>query len=85
MVEKLPFMDNIVDFVVSAVAVHWFDLAQFYKEVRRVLKPIGSLAIIGYDFLVVSLISDNSKNLTEKASQLLKMLYFVVPRKNIQQ
>ena len=78
--EKLPFMDNTVDLVVSAVAVHWFDLTQLYEEVRRVLKPTGSLAILSYDFPTVSLISDSSNILTEKASELLKNALLCCPK-----
>ena len=31
-----------------AQAIHWFDFSQFYKEVNRILKPGGIIAIIGY-------------------------------------
>ena len=36
------------DLVVVAQAIHWFDFERFYAEVRRVLKPGGVLAVIGY-------------------------------------
>ena len=78
--EKLPFMDNTVDLVVSATAVHWFDLTRFYEEVRRVLKPSGSLAIISYYYPVLSLISDESNILTEKATELLKSTLLCCPK-----
>ena len=37
-----------VDLVCIAQALHWFDHATFYAEVRRVLKPGGLIAAIGY-------------------------------------
>jgi len=37
-----------LDLVTVAQAVHWFQLAAFYAEVRRVLKPDGLLAIWCY-------------------------------------
>lgn len=36
------------DLVTVAQALHWFDLEQFYAEVRRVLKPGGLLAVWTY-------------------------------------
>jgi ubiquinone/menaquinone biosynthesis C-methylase UbiE len=37
-----------VDLVTVAAAVHWFDLARFLEEVRRVLRPGGVLAVWTY-------------------------------------
>lgn len=37
-----------VDLVTVAQALHWFDLDSFYREVRRVLKPSGVLAVWTY-------------------------------------
>jgi len=37
-----------VDLVTVAQAVHWFDLDAFYKEVKRVLKPGGVIAVWTY-------------------------------------
>ena len=44
---------NCVDLVVVAQAIHWFDYADFWKEVSRVLKPNGILAFWGYVWPVV--------------------------------
>ncbi|PWJ42325.1 class I SAM-dependent methyltransferase [Sediminitomix flava] len=49
--EKTKFHHNQFDLVTVAQAVHWFDFKTFNKEVKRVLKPNGVLAIIGYDLL----------------------------------
>jgi SAM-dependent methyltransferase len=40
--------DRSVDLVTVAQAAHWFDLAQFYREALRVLRPGGILAIWCY-------------------------------------
>jgi len=37
-----------VDLITAAQAAHWFDLAAFYAEVRRVGKPGANLALITY-------------------------------------
>ena len=37
-----------VDLVIVAQAIHWFEHADFWKEVSRVLKPGGVLAFWGY-------------------------------------
>ena len=36
------------DLVTVGQAAHWFQLPEFYKEVQRVLKPGGVLALTGY-------------------------------------
>ena len=40
--------DRSVDLVTVASAVHWFDLRSFYAEVRRVVKPGGTIAVWTY-------------------------------------
>jgi ubiquinone/menaquinone biosynthesis C-methylase UbiE len=40
-----------VDLVCVAQAIHWFDFAAFYAEVKRVLKPNGVIAVIGYGLI----------------------------------
>ena len=37
-----------VDMVVSGQAAHWFDYARWWPEMRRVLRPGGTLAVWGY-------------------------------------
>jgi SAM-dependent methyltransferase len=46
--EKSELPDASVDLVTVAQALHWFDLDAFYREVRRVLKPGGALAVWCY-------------------------------------
>jgi SAM-dependent methyltransferase len=40
--------NNSVDLITVATALHWFNIPEFYKEVQRVLKPGGVLAVWGY-------------------------------------
>lgn len=40
--------DQSVDLVTVAQAIHWFDHGSFYREVKRVLKPDGAIAIWCY-------------------------------------
>ena len=47
--EKTNFPDSFFELVTVAQAIHWFDFEAFYKEVKRVLKPGGYLAVIGYE------------------------------------
>ncbi len=47
--EHAPILqDHSVDLIVAAQAAHWFDLPQFYGEVRRVAAPNAVLALITY-------------------------------------
>ncbi len=52
--EALPFPDRHFDLVTVALAIHWFDLPRFYREVERVLRPGGVLAAWGYAFPRIS-------------------------------
>ena len=52
--ERVSLSDSSVDLVTVAVAVHWFNFDEFYREVRRVLKPNGILAVWTYSFTEVS-------------------------------
>lgn len=42
-----------VDLVTVAQALHWFDLDAFYREVKRVLKGSGVLAVWAYNLLEI--------------------------------
>jgi SAM-dependent methyltransferase len=42
--EVAPLADESVDLVTVAQALHWFDIATFWREVRRVLTPGGVVA-----------------------------------------
>jgi SAM-dependent methyltransferase len=40
--------DRVVDLATAAQAAHWFDLAAYYAELRRVTPPGGIVALISY-------------------------------------
>ena len=46
--EQSPFADNTFDLITVAQALHWFDVAAFHQEVRRVAKPGAVIAEWGY-------------------------------------
>ncbi|KAF8252912.1 S-adenosyl-L-methionine-dependent methyltransferase [Wilcoxina mikolae CBS 423.85] len=52
--EKLEFLaDGEVDMAVAAQAVHWFRQDEWWKEMGRVVRPGGTVAVWGYkDFLL---------------------------------
>jgi SAM-dependent methyltransferase len=52
--ENSGIADRSVDLISVAQALHWFDLAKFYAEVRRVARPGALLAIYGYDWGYIS-------------------------------
>jgi ubiquinone/menaquinone biosynthesis C-methylase UbiE len=52
--EHVSLPDSSADLVTVAVAIHWFNFDEFYREVRRVLKPQGILAAWTYSLTEVS-------------------------------
>jgi SAM-dependent methyltransferase len=48
--EAIPLEKSRFDLLVVTQALHWFDLAGFYGEVKRLLKPGGILTAVGYSF-----------------------------------
>lgn len=46
--EQTNFADKTFDLITVAQAAHWFNLAQFYTEVKRVAKPNAILVLWGY-------------------------------------
>src|SRR5512145_600064 len=52
--ERILLNDSSVDLVTVAVAIHWFNFDEFYREVRRVLKPNGVLAAWTYSLTEIS-------------------------------
>ncbi|MEM7298276.1 MAG: class I SAM-dependent methyltransferase [Bacteroidota bacterium] len=51
--EKTNFPDRYFDLITVAQAVHWFDHDPFNLEVKRILKPGGLIALIGYGLVKV--------------------------------
>jgi ubiquinone/menaquinone biosynthesis C-methylase UbiE len=56
--EKVTLESDVIDLVTVAIAVHWFNLDQFYQEVKRVLKPGGVLAVWTYHLPQIELAID---------------------------
>lgn len=52
--ENTSIASDSVDLITVAQAVHWFNNAEFSREVMRVLKPEGKLAIWTYGLFTVS-------------------------------
>jgi len=52
--EKTSFPDHTFDLITVGQALHWFDLPEFYNEVKRVGKPNSMLAVWGYERCSVS-------------------------------
>lgn len=51
--ERAPIEDGSVDLIAVAQAAHWFDLPCFYREVGRVSRPTGVIALMTYGITVV--------------------------------
>ena len=52
--EHISLEDSTLDLVTVAVAIHWFNLDEFYREVKRVLRPDGILAAWTYNLTEIS-------------------------------
>jgi SAM-dependent methyltransferase len=52
--EHVSLDTSSTDLVTVAVAIHWFNFDEFYREVKRVLKPNGILAAWTYSFPEIS-------------------------------
>lgn len=46
--ERTDLADGSADLVTAAQAAHWFDLPAFWREARRVVRPGGLVAALGY-------------------------------------
>lgn len=52
--EETQFPDNHFDLITVAQAIHWFKFNSFFTEVKRVLKPSGVFAAIGYGIMQIN-------------------------------
>jgi len=52
--EHVSLNDSSTDLITVAVALHWFNFDEFYREVKRVLKPGGILAAWTYSLPEIS-------------------------------
>lgn len=51
--EKTQYPDNYFDAICVGHALHWFNLDEFWQEVKRVIKPGGLFVCWGYNWLTV--------------------------------
>lgn len=56
--ENTTFQNQQFDLITVAQAIHWFDFDAFYKEIYRILKPDGYLAVLGYGLFSTNVHSD---------------------------
>jgi len=52
--EEASFPENYFDLITVAQAIHWFNFDKFYTTVKRILKPSGIIAVIGYGLLSIN-------------------------------
>lgn len=52
--EDVSLRGSSVDLITVAVAIHWFNFDEFYREAKRVLKPDGILAAWTYNSVEIS-------------------------------
>jgi len=57
--EKTTITEASIDLITVAQALHWFDIAAFENEVRRVLKPEGILAVWTYNLFAINAAIDD--------------------------
>ncbi|MEZ4845590.1 MAG: methyltransferase domain-containing protein [Bdellovibrionota bacterium] len=62
--EAIPLPDQSVDHVIVAQAFHWFDAHKAMREIHRVLKPKGNLALVWN-------VQDRSVDWVEKLGQIV--------------
>ncbi|GAB4493512.1 MAG: class I SAM-dependent methyltransferase [Saprospiraceae bacterium] len=60
--ESPSFPENIFDLATVGQAVHWFAFDKFYPAVKKVLKPDGILALVGYNLLKIDEPTDEAIN-----------------------
>jgi ubiquinone/menaquinone biosynthesis C-methylase UbiE len=60
--EQTPFPENSFDLITVGQALHWINTDEFYKEVNRVSKPGGVIAVWGYSLLSVNELIDPQFN-----------------------
>ncbi|PIO22443.1 hypothetical protein AB205_0008120, partial [Aquarana catesbeiana] len=73
--EEVPVPDASVDLLTSSIAAHYFTIEPFLKEVNRILKPGGCLAI----FTFLPSIEVHYKDCSEQMTQVFAETYPMYP------
>ena len=86
--ERTTFAKHQFDLITVGQSLHWFNLPEFYREVKRTAKPGGLLAVWGYALLTIdpvidALLMDFYKNKTgpywDEARKLVENHYRDIP------
>ena len=78
--EDIAVPDASVDLLTAGIAAHWFDLPKFFKEVERVLKPTGCIALYGYQVSKIgSLLEKDEDLIAETGKVFQQMIYLGMP------
>ncbi|XP_040212016.1 uncharacterized methyltransferase-like C25B8.10 isoform X2 [Rana temporaria] len=72
--EEVPVGDSSVDLLTACTSAHWFNIEKFLKEVDRVLKPGGCLAIFTYFANIGIHYKDRSEQMTQVFAEVAKIL-----------
>jgi SAM-dependent methyltransferase len=56
--EASGISEHSVDLVTVAQALHWLNIDRFYEEARRVLKPLGIVAVWSYELFDIDPVMD---------------------------
>jgi len=70
--EHSSLEDNSIDLITVGLALHWFNFDAFYQEVRRVLKPTGTIAVWGYTDIELPTASEE---LCDRLSNFRQLVY----------
>lgn len=67
--ELLPFDNDSVNLITAATCMHWFNINEFLKECKRILKQNGTLAVFSYKIPQI-IYGDKSKILSDRVNNL---------------
>ncbi|XP_069505343.1 putative methyltransferase DDB_G0268948 [Ambystoma mexicanum] len=73
--EQLPLEDGSVDLITASTAAHWFNIEEFLREVDRVLKPKGCLALSCVYIHIDLQYKECSKQLSEVYNEALNFVF----------
>ncbi|XP_040212037.1 putative methyltransferase DDB_G0268948 [Rana temporaria] len=72
--EEVPVGDASVDLLTASISAHWFTIEPFLKEVDRILKPGGCLAIFAYSPSIEVHYKDCSEQMTQVFAEMIDIL-----------
>ncbi|XP_040212025.1 putative methyltransferase DDB_G0268948 [Rana temporaria] len=72
--EEVPVGDASVDLLTASIAAHWFNIEPFLKEVDRILKPGGCLAIFTFYLSIEVHYKDCTEQMTQVFAEMIDSL-----------